>query len=191
MDPNIKKHLDYILRPDERVLWQSKTHSFGIIEGKEGKRVLLHWVLSAVCILGFLALVAAYGNATASVIGLLLLLLAILIVAPVMSYRSVMTQEYFITDQRVLLVRSDGGANAIERGDVDDCRLMPTGLRGEALVIGSSLFPEGDKQLRWRTLHPKLDHYAQSDGGLTVAEGLVFFNIMDGEEAEKLLKQSA
>ena len=190
MDPKIKKNLDFFLRPDEKVLWHGKTRSFGITEGKEGKRVLLQWVLSAVCIFGFLALVLAYGNATATVIGLLMLLLVILVVAPILSYRGVLTQEYFITDQRVLLIKPDGAANAIERGNVDDCRLVRTDFGGEALVIGSGLFPEGDKQLRWRALHPKLGRYAKSNDGLTIAEGLVFYHVTDGEQAAQMLRQT-
>ena len=190
MDPKIKKNLDFFLRPDERVLWHDKTRAFGITEGREGRRVLLQWVLSTAGILGFLALVFAYGNATAAVIGLLILLLANLIVAPILSYRGILTQEYLITDQRVLLIKPDGAANAIERGNVDDCRLMRIDFGGEALVIGGGLFSEGTGQLRWRSLHPKLGRYAKSADGLTVAEGLVFFNIAGGEEAVKLLKQT-
>ena len=191
MNPNIRKNLEFFLRPDEKILWHGKTSRFGITDGREGKRVLLQWVLSSVGILGFLALVYAYGNFTVPVVGLLLLLLAILIGAPILSYRDLLTQEYFITDRRVLLIRSDGGANAIERGDVDDCRLLPIDHGGTALVIGSSLFPEGAKQLRWRALHPKLGRYAKSYEGLTVAEGLIFYHIDDAESAMKTLKEAA
>lgn len=189
MNASVEKNLKFFLRPGERVLWRSQTQPFGILDGKEGRSVLLQWVLSAVGVFGFLALVLAYGNASPSVIALLLTLLVILIGAPVLSYRGICSQAYFITDQRVLLIRSDGGANAIERSAVDDCRLMPLEPKGEALVIGSTLFPEGGKQLRWRAMHPKLGRYAKSTDGLTVAEGLVFYNVADGGAAVELLKQ--
>ena len=191
MDPTIQKHLDFFLRPDEHVLWHGRPRAFGITDGKEGKAVLMQWILSAVFIFGFLGLVLAYGRATAPVIGLLLILLAILVCAPILSYRAVSAQEYVITDQRVMTIKRDGCANAIERENVDDCKLMPLDFKGMSLVVGSCLFPEGGKQLRWRALHPKLGRYAKSDDGLTVAEGLVFYNIPDADAALKLLRKAA
>ena len=191
MDKRIEKNLNDLLRPGERVLWHGKTKPFGILAGREGKLTRLQWILSTVCIAAIIGLVLAFGNATASVIGLLLLLLAILIAAPLLSHRSILTQEYFITNERVLLVKPNVGANAIERADVDDCRVMPVDPQGEALVIGSSLFPEGSKQLRWRSLHPKLGRYARSYDGLTVAEGLVFYNVDHADEALALLQKPA
>ena len=189
MDSAIQKNLEYFLRPDEHILWRSKTRPFGITEGREGKAVLLQWILSTICILGFLGLVFAYGRASTAVIILLLLLLAILIGAPLLSFRSLSSQEYVITDQRVMTVKADGCANAIERENVDGCKLMPLDFKGMTLVVGSSLFPEGDKQLRWRALHPKLGRYAKSEDGLTIAEGLVFYNVTDADTALKLLRQ--
>lgn len=100
-------------------------------------------------------------------------------------------RAFGVTDQRVMTIKRDGCANAIERENVDDCKLMPLDFKGMSLVVGSCLFPEGGKQLRWRALHPKLGRYAKSDDGLTVAEGLVFYNIPDADAALKLLRKAA
>ena len=191
MNPSIKKNLDSLLNPGETILWHSATKNFGILDGKEGRNVLLQWILSAVGVAVFLALVFAFGNPRPVVIGVLLLLLAILILAPVASYRVIRSQEYVITNQRVMIVKPNVGAYAINRGELDDCQLLRLSHPGEALVLGGSLRPEGDKQLRWRSLHPKLGRYAKSTEGLTYAEGLVFYNVSNGADAQKLLKKAA
>ena len=190
MKPDVKKNLDEILLPGEKVLWHSATRPFGILAGKEGGAVRMQWLLSTVGVLGFLALVFAYGNPRPIVVGLLLLLLAVLLLAPVVSYRGVRAQEYVITDRRVMIVKPRVGAYAIARDRLAGCELMKLSHDGEALALGT-LLDEGDKQLRWRSLHPKLGRYAKSDDGLTYAEGLVFYNVEDGGKAEALLKKSA
>ena len=187
MDEKIKRSLETTLHPDETVVWESGTMPFKILDGREGRQTLLQWVLSAVCILGFLALIAARGNFSAAVAGLLLILLAILLVSPLLSYRNTQGQRYYITNERALLAKPDGTVYAIDRGDIDGCRLMKLQPHGVALVVGSTLYDEGDKQLRWRSLHPKLGHTAKSFEGLTQAEGLVFYNIERADEAARLL----
>ena len=188
MDPKVQETLKETLEPGETVLWESKTLPFKILDGKEGRQVLLQWVLSTVGILIFLVLILTVGNKSAAAIALLLVLLATLLLSPMLSYRRTQRQAYYITDRRALLVKPDGTVNAIERTEIDDCRLMPLDHGGVSLVVGSTLFPEGDKQLRWRSLHPKLGHTAKSYEGLTMAEGMVFYNIERAEEAFRLLR---
>lgn len=187
MDEKIKKAMETALHPDEKVVWESGTMPFKILDGREGKQTLLQWVLSAVCILGLLGVIAAYGNFTATVVGLLIILLALLLVSPVLSYRATQGQRYYITNERALLAKPDGTVYAIDRDDVDGCKLMKLQPHGVALVVGSTLYDEGDRQLRWRAFHPKLGHTAKSYEGLTQAEGLVFYNIERADEAARLL----
>lgn len=190
MKPDIKRNLDTLLHPGETVVWHSATKPFGILDGREGNSVRLQWIISTVCVLAFLGLVVAYGNPRPIVIGILLLLLAILILAPVASYRLICSQEYVITNERAMIVKPGVGAYAINRAELDDCQLMKLSHPGEALAIGGSLRPEGNRQLRWRSLHPKLGRYAKSSDGLTYAEGIVFYNISDGSQAAQLLRNS-
>ena len=187
MDEKIKKALETTLHPDEKIVWESGTMPFKILDGREGKQTLLQWVLSTVCILGLLGIIAAYGNFSATVVCLLVLLLAVLLVSPLLSYRNTQGQRYYITNERALLAKPDGTFYAIDRSDVDGCKLMKLQPHGVALVVGSTLYDEGDKQLRWRALHPKLGHTAKSFEGLTEAEGLVFYNIERADEAARLL----
>ena len=56
-------------------------------------------------------------------------------------------------------------------------------------MLGSKLFEEGDKQMRWRGCHPLMDNTGASDS--SAAEGLLFFNVENLKEAEQYLEQWA
>lgn len=75
----------------------------------------------------------------------------------------------------------------MDRSEIDGRKLTPLQPHGVALVIGSVPYPEGDKRLRWRSLHPKPGRAAKSCEGLTVAEVSSFYNIERADEALKLL----
>ena len=188
MDKKMKQTVQTLLADGETVLWQGKTEPFGIIAGHEGRAVLRQWVIASVCIFGFLPIVYRYGSFTPTVVGLLLTLWAILMAAPYLNYRRSLSRCYVITDRRSMVVNADGTAHAIPHRELDGWRAMDLDHGGKALVLGSEILGEGDRQLRWRALHPKLGHYAKSNNGLTEAVGLVFYNIGDIEGAERVLK---
>ena len=188
LDPKLEKTLSSFLYPDERVLWRGKTKPFGILEGKEGKHVLLQWILSVAGGALLLALAAANGTASAGLVVLTLLVVALLVAAPVFSFRALLAQGYFITDRRVLVLRPDGGGSMIAHENVDACRVLPLDHGGEAVVVGSELFDEGQSRLRWRALHPLEGHFAKSVEGLTECEGVVFYRVDGAADAAELLE---
>lgn len=191
MKPSVQKNLDSILSPDERVIWQSETKPFGILDGKEGKKVLRQWVVSSIAAAVLAVLIALYGNATVTVYFLLVLIYVAVMVTPIRTYRTLQAQEYVITNKRAIIVMPRVGAYAIERANITDCALYPISHSGEAIAIGATLRAEGDKQLRWRAMNAKLDRFARSEDGLTYADGLVFYNVSNGSEAVNILKASA
>lgn len=191
MKPSVQENLESILYPDEHVIWQSETKPFGILDGKEGKKVLWHCIVSTVVAAVFAVLTALYGNATVTVCSFLALIYVVVMVTPIRTYRTLQAQEYVITDKRAITVMPRVGAYAIERANITDCALYPLSHSGEALAIGATLRSEGDKQLRWRARNAKLDRFAKSEDGLTYADGLVFYNVNNGSEALNILKASA
>lgn len=191
MKPEVKKNLDSILHPDEHVIWHSETKPFGILDGREGKKVLRQWVICTVVTAAFLVLVALYGNSTATVYGCIALVYLVVMLAPISTYRTLQAQEYVITNERAIIVQPRNGAFAIDRENITDCALYTLSHPGEALAIGATLRGEGDKQLRWRAMNAKLDRFAKSESGLTYADGLVFYNVENGREALELLKKTA
>lgn len=59
---------------------------------------------------------------------------------------------------------------------------------GAAIAIGAAVVEEGDRQLRWRSLHA-LENPGQFDG--CNASGLVFYNAARAESAVKLILEKA
>ena len=55
------------------------------------------------------------------------------------------------------------------------------------LVVGSRVFEDIKRQLRWRACHPKTN--VQSDGPMDKAEGLVLFSVSDSKKAADCLRQ--
>lgn len=55
------------------------------------------------------------------------------------------------------------------------------------LVLGSVIFEDIDRQLRWRACHPKTN--AQSDGPSDRAQGLVLFSVSDSKKTADCLRQ--
>ena len=54
-------------------------------------------------------------------------------------------------------------------------------------LLGSGIFEDIDRQLRWRACHPKTN--VQSDGPSDRAQGLVFFSVSDSKKAADCLQQ--
>ena len=58
---------------------------------------------------------------------------------------------------------------------------------GQIMVLGSCIFEDVNRQLRWRSCHPKAD--MQGNGKADEAQGLVFFGVSNGESAAALLRR--
>ena len=182
MTEKMKKGLQENLSSDEKILWESGTQAFALFSGKEGRMVLLRWVI---CAVGAAALAAAYATHGASRSGafyiVLLLALAVIIGAPILTHRQLLAQRYYVTDRRAVILRPDGSIRAMERAAVDDCRLYSLDCGGVALAVGGELAPEGDKQLRWRAAHPiEASDYA--------VHGMVFYRPERADDALRILR---
>ena len=184
MNEKITKALEKNLREGETVVWESGTLTFRLLDGKEGRKSLLQWVLSAVCYIAILIFYASYGAVTLKVATVLTALLAVMIAMPVLSYRQLLAQRYYLTNQRAILIKKDGVICTMERAKINAVRLYP-GKPGASLALGRSLLDEGGKQLRWRSTHAK--EHPNSVGGLN-ALGLVFYNVERAETAMRLLQ---
>ena len=187
MNEKIKQALEETLAAEERVLWESETQPFKLLEGKEGRRTLLQWVISTVCCVGFAAFRLAQGELTPATGGILLAIYALLMLSPIVSYRQLLGQRYFLTGDRAILIRRDGMVYSMKLAGDTAAKLFPV-KPGAAIAIGQTVVEEGDKQLRWRSIHA-LENPGQFDG--CNASGLVFYNVARAESAIKLLSEKA
>ena len=120
-------------------------------------------------------------------IGLVLLVAAVILASPVVERRNLMGEQYWITNQRAILMTRDKTFFYMELSDIDDLRVVGGTSAGKSLVLGSCLFEEAKKLLRWRACHPKTD--IQSHDETDRALGMVFYCVRGAEGAVKLLRQ--
>ncbi len=183
MDEKMQKALEETLFDGERVLWESGTQQFRLLDGKEGRKVLIQWVLSTICCAGFTILRVSQGELTAKFVLIILAIYALFMLAPVVSYRQLLALRYYLTDERAIQIKKDGTVYSMKLSGAP-AKLFPV-APGAAIAIGSSIIEEGDKQLRWRALHA-LENPGKFDG--CNALGLVFYNVERAEAAMQLLR---
>lgn len=184
MNEKMKKALERTLRNNEKIAWESPTLHFGILDGKEGRKTLMQWTISTICYAAILAVYAAHDSITPRFFILLSIVYGALIITPILSYRTILGQRYFITNERIILIKKDGQVATMERDRINAIRLFPI-RPGTALAFGKSVVEEGDTHLRWRSIHAKEN--PNNVGGLN-ANGLVFYNVERAEQAMQMLQ---
>ena len=120
-------------------------------------------------------------------IGLVLLVAAVILISPVAERRNLMGEQYWITNQRAILMTRDKTFFYMELSDIDDLQVVGGTTKGKSLVLGRCLFEEAKKLLRWRACHPKVD--VQSHDETDRALGMIFYGVQGAEAAAELLRQ--
>ena len=110
-----------------------------------------------------------------------------LTVALVAERRNLMGEQYWITNQRAILMTRDKTFFYMELSDIDDLQVVGGTTKGKSLVLGRCLFEEAKKLLRWRACHPKVD--VQSHDETDRALGMIFYGVQGAEAAAELLRQ--
>lgn len=176
------------LRSGEQVRWHGVTQPFPLLERDAKSLILGKWIGTVAVTAVLLRLYI--GNSpdwSLRVVGMVLLVAALLIASPFMEKWNVLGQQYWITDQRVILMSRDKTFYYMELTDIDDVRLVENQTEEGTLAVGSCVFEDIKRQLRWRACHPKTN--VQSDGPAGKAEGLVLFSVSDSKKAVDCLRQ--
>lgn len=183
----LNKHL----REDEVVQWEGVTAPFALLEKDAKNKILSTWIGAVVVGAAFLAIYLR-GNGDASGVKTIIVVAAIVAAICLMSIyqrRALLKQMYWITNQRAILMTGDKAVFSMELEYLDGYQILSGKTPHGTLVLGSKLFEEGDKQMRWRGCHPLMDNTGAS--GSSAAEGLLFFNVENLKEAEPYLEQWA
>ena len=182
-----EKTLQGILRDGEQVLWSGKTEAFPLLADDAKVQILSKWIGTVAAAVVLLALyIGNAGDVKGLIVGVLVV--AVLLVAsPFMEQRSVLRQSYWITDQRVILISGDQTVYFMELEGIDGFRTVTGKTAYGSLVLGSCIFEDIRRQMRWRACHPKMDSQSSKTSG--AAMGLVLFNLKDCRGAEELLRQ--
>ena len=185
----MEERLKTYLRPGEQVRWQGRPAPFSLLEAEAKKQILLKWGLTVALGGGLLAVYLSGTEAPSmGFIGLVLLVAAVILISPVAERRNLMGEQYWITNQRAILMTRDKTFFYMELSDIDDLQVVGGTTKGKSLVLGRCLFEEAKKLLRWRACHPKVD--VQSHDETDRALGMIFYGVQGAEAAAELLRQT-
>lgn len=184
----MEERLKTYLRPGEQVRWQGRPAPFSLLEAEAKKQILLKWGLTVALGGGLLAVYLSGTEAPSmGFIGLVLLVAAVILISPVAERRNLMGEQYWITNQRAILMTRDKTFFYMELSDIDDLQVVGGTTKGKSLVLGRCLFEEAKKLPRWRACHPKVD--VQSHDETDRALGMIFYGVQGAEAAAELLRQ--
>ena len=176
------------LRPGERVCWQGRTERFPLLDNGTRMRTLGLWIGTTALTGGVLVLYCHLSQRRSmGFIGLVILVAALIATAPFLERRTLLRQKYWITDQRAILMTRDNTFFELELSDIDDFRVVRDLAAEDCLVLGSCMFGEIDRQLRWRACHPKI---ALCNGGEEDrVMGLICYCVGNAEGAAAQLRR--
>ena len=143
MNERMQKTLKQNLRDGETVQWESGTLPFGLLDGKEGRKTLLKWILCAASYTAIIVFFAVNNAVTPKFLIILTALFGLMAITPILGYREVLAQRYFVTNERAILIKKDGRICTMNLDSINAVKLYPV-KPGAALALGKSLLDEGD-----------------------------------------------
>lgn len=183
------KNLDKILLKGEKVLWSGTSAPFPLLDKrqKNGPKIVAQWIATVVITAGLLWAYLSNNQPGSPVfVGGVLFVAALVALSPVLEWKNVQAQRYVITDRRVLLIQRFSSVFSIRLDHIDDFRLVEGESPYPCLVIGTALYEDIGKQLRWRSCHPKSN---LSSSEMDNLEGLVLYNLKDAGDTAALLNR--
>ena len=183
----MEQKLNKYLRAGEQVRWQSRPENFPVLDGRSKSKILSKCALVVIVAAGLLAgHISSSGSPETGFVAVVLGVTAIVVCAPVLEKMQLMKCRYWITDQRVIQMNKDKLFYSMELYEIDAFKVMADGRAENCLVLGSSVFDDAEKYIRWRANTPKSE--AETGNRRDHAEGLIFYNAADGEATAALLK---
>lgn len=184
----MEKKLKEYLREGEQIRWQSQPERFALIDSNSKTQILFKWILTVIIAGGLLsAYISAQPSPGMGFIGLVILCAVLMLASPFMEKNGLMKNRYWITDRRVIQMTKDKAFYYMELSDVDAFEIVRNVTVRDCLVLGTPVFQEAKKHLRWRASHPKENPEAMKDRDHV--DGMIMYNIGNAEDAAALLKE--
>lgn len=185
----MEKKLNNVLQKGETVLWHSAADPFPLLDShqRNGSRIILQWVAAVALTAGVLWAYTSNNEAgSPKFITAMLVVGALILLAPVREWKTLLGQQYLITDRRVMVVRGKNTVFSMALSGMEGWRVVEDECPAPCLVFGPEIFEDIGKQLRWRAAHPKERPSSPEEDNST---GLVFYNLADAPAAITLLEQ--
>ena len=175
------------LRNNEHVLWGGKTQPFPLLDSAGRFKLLARWILTVILSAALLVLYLHNNdNPSKSFVVLVAAIAAVIVFSPLAEWYNLQAQQYWISDQRAVLMTRNKTIYSMELSRIDDFEVAHGIADQECLILGSCLFGEARKQPRWRSIHPKVDQ--QASDSQSHALGMIFYCPTDINVAAALLK---
>lgn len=168
--------LNEYLREGETIRWQGQPVNFPLMDNGSKMQILRKWALTVIIAAG--ALIAHMQSQMPPRMGLVVVVVACAMVAmltPVAEKSSLMKNRYWITNQRIIHMTKDGVFYYMDLADVDRYEIVTDLSDQETLVLGSAIFDDAKKYVRWRANHPMED--PESVKSRDHVDGIIFYNI--------------
>lgn len=184
----MEEKLNEYLRAGERVRWQSQPENFPLLDNGSRMQILRKWILTVIIAGGLLiSYISAQQSPGMGFIIVVLLGAAGMLLSPVMEKRSILKSRYWITDQRVIQMTKDKVFYYMNLEDVDAFEVVKDMTAKDCLVVGTPVFQDAKKYIRWRADRPKEDPEAMKDRDHV--DGMILYNIGNAEAGAALLKE--
>ncbi|MDD3346829.1 hypothetical protein [Oscillibacter sp.] len=181
--------LNEYLREGEHIRWQSKPENFQLLESSSKTQILRKWVLTlAICGGLIISYLSAHERSNSlGFVSLMTFCAAVMLISPMMEKRGLMKSRYWITDRRVIQMTKDKVFYYMNLSDVDKYEIVKGLTDNDCLVVGSPVFADVEKHIRWRASHPKEDPEALKDRDHV--DGMILYNIGNAAAGAALLKE--
>ena len=150
-----ERYLRESLMQDEHILWEGRSARFRLLEGSDGKKVaqsITATIAITAILIGFY--VTDTPDVQVGFIAVLLLIMMGIVISPIIAWKQLLRQRYWITNRRILTIRGNLLEAEMFLDDVDEIASYPLRPGVGSLSLGSSVVSEGTHQLRWRSIHP-------------------------------------
>jgi len=176
------------LRDNEKVLWEGRTKPFSALEGKYGRKFVVQMIIAVIIAGGLIAgHISTESEPKMGLIAVILAIVAVVAAAPFMERRRLMGTGYWITDQRVIMIGHDKQARSMEIANIDAFKVTGDEKTADCLVLGSCVFDDAKKNMRWRAGSPKMPEEAGSRKDCAL--GMILYRVEETEKAAALLKE--
>lgn len=175
------------LRNHEHILWSGKTQPFPLLDSAGRFKLLARWILTVILSTALLVLYFRDNDQPSKgFVALVAVIAATILFSPVVEWYNLLAQQYWISDQRAVLMTRNKTIYSMELNSIDDFQVAHGIADQECLILGSCLFGEARRQPRWRSIHPKLD--LQASNSQSHVLGMIFYCPTDINVASALLK---
>ena len=185
----MEKELQEYLREGEHVLWQGKPKTFQVMEDGSKTQILRKWILTVLIAGGLLACYLNYNqHPSMKFVAIVVVVAVVVLVSPFTEKSGLLKNRYWITDQRVILMNREKTMFHMDLSDIDSFQVVEGPAERPCIALGSGVFGDIKKQLRWRAGHPLVDAADQKEAG--EAMGMILYGVNDVDAAAALLREA-